>query len=48
LIRFNKNSLPSQDKSDLSKYSNFDIIMMMINDKSPKAKKDRKNLLDAL
>ena len=46
LLTFSKNNLPSQDKKSLAKYSDFDIIMSIIN--SPKEKQSKNIFISVL
>lgn len=45
ILKFTKDSLPSEDKNSLKDFSNFDIIMSTIKDKTVEAKKNRLNVL---
>ena len=48
LLKFNKESLPDEDKIDLSNMSNFNIIMTMIQEKSLESQQARLNVMSIL
>ena len=48
LLKFDKNSLEEQDKVDLSNKTNFNIIMMMIKQKSVQSRQALNNILSVL
>ena len=48
LLKFDKNSLTEQDKSGLSNKSNFDIIMMIMKEKTPQSQQARLNVMSIL
>lgn len=48
LFKFNKDSLPDQDKFDLVNKSNFNIIMMMIQEKNFESQQARLSVLSIL